>query len=94
MIGVQIEIRDPRFAIPNLQRAANAWLALTTTALLAWLFIISDPLDVLGETFFLTHFLEAAEHLLCRFTATHLNLNHVSLSDRFVAVARLCHEHF
>ena len=41
-------------------------------------FIIAVSFDVLGESFFFTHFLEAAQHLLDTFTASGLDLDHAT----------------
>jgi hypothetical protein len=57
---------------------ADAGLARAAAALFAGLLVVRDALDVLGETFFLTQFLEAAEHLLGRLIAATLDLNHVN----------------
>ncbi len=49
--------------------------ALGTPFALGWLFIKSLALDVLGETFFLTHLLEAAHHLFDALAAARFDTN-------------------
>ena len=54
----------------------SAGFASFTAILLRWFFIIAVAFDISYETFFLTHLLEAFNHLLNGFTGTRLDLDH------------------
>src|ERR1700761_1388003 len=62
---------------PALADGLQTWLAAgAATTLLAGLLVIGHTLNVLGQTLFFARLFETAQHLLGRFVAARLHLDH------------------